>query len=276
MENNGNIIGNHRFQAELQEIQRIRELVDETDHKLLPGRLHVGMAQGKYPQYFFLEEGAEKEFPRGKYMPAGKMDVVTEYAQEEYRQRMEKKIDKLEKQINKIVSLEGYDFYGEVSEIYEKMPEAKRKLVTPFVLSSEAFADKWMQSFVTGENTYPIENGFTTERGELVRSKTEKMIADKLFLKKIPYVYEAKLKLKKNHVIYPDFTMLNVRTREVFYLEHFGMMDNPEYCKKALEKMDLYDENQIYVGKNLLPTFESNLKPVNMKQIDLYIKRFLI
>ena len=125
-------------------------------------------------------------------------------------------------------------------------------------------------------NRIPIENGFKTELGEVVRSKSEKMVADKLYLRGIPYVYEPQLRLKKNVVVYPDFLLLNKRTREEYFLEHFGMMDNPEYCRKALQKMELYEENHIYLGQHLLATFESSIKPINMNHIDTLINMHLM
>ena len=35
-----------------------------------------------------------------------------------------------------------------------------------------------------------------------------------------------KLFILSNRIIHPDFTVLNVRTREILYWEHLGMMDN--------------------------------------------------
>ena len=40
-----------------------------------------------------------------------------------------------------------------------------------------------------------------------------------------------------NRIIHPDFTVLNVRTREILYWEHLGMMDNKEYIESALAKI---------------------------------------
>ena len=34
-----------------------------------------------------------------------------------------------------------------------------------------------------------------------------------------------------------DFTLLNVAKQEEIYLEHFGMMDHPQDCQKAIQKI---------------------------------------
>jgi len=50
----------------------------------------------------------------------------------------------------------------------------------------------------------------------------------------------------------PDFTTLNKRTRVQRYHEHFGKMDDPQYARKALEKIRLYENNGIFVGEQNL------------------------
>ncbi|MEE3440399.1 MAG: hypothetical protein VZR07_10670, partial [Ruminococcus sp.] len=52
---------------------------------------------------------------------------------------------------------------------------------------------------------------FETQRGEIVRSKSEVIIADALYYANIPYHYEKPIKVG-DRVIYPDFTVLNVKT----------------------------------------------------------------
>lgn len=125
---------------------------------------------------------------------------------------------------------------------------------------------------------YPLteDTGIFTDNSELVRSKTEKIIADKLYKMGIPYVYEMPLFLKDVGYISPDFTVLNKRTRREFYRKHFGMMSNPEYSDKAIKKIITYEKNHIYQGKQLLITYESSSHPLNMKHLDAFINEFLL
>lgn len=106
------------------------------------------------------------------------------------------------------------------------------------------------------------EDGFETENGELVRSKSEKIIADKFFKHKIHYQYEKPLILfDGNHRIklHPDFTLLKKGDFQEYYHEHFGMMDTPDYCRSAIRKISLYRKNGIFEGERLFITFESSL-----------------
>ena len=109
-------------------------------------------------------------------------------------------------------------------------------------------------------------------KGERVRSKTEKIIADTLYHLNIPYRYEYPLNLKGYGIIYPDFTLLDQKTRENVYWEHFGMMENPEYCSKAMKKIDLYGRNGYYTSKNLLLTFESTSQPINTATVSKMLR----
>lgn len=237
------------------------------------GKMHCEMAQGKYPQYYILDEKESQQFPRGRYLRKEEIELARCYAQKEYDLLMLAAIDRKLKEIRKLSRKKETEY---LEDIIYKMSKGKQCLVTPYMLTNEVYQEEWEKTRLEIQNTIPILNGFKTEKGEMVRSKTEKMIADKLFLRKIPYKYEAGILANNQKMIFPDFTLLNVRTRKEYFLEHFGMMDNPEYCKKAISRIEEYAQNNIYLGEKLLVTFESSLKGVNMSQIDFYIDKYLL
>ena len=82
------------------------------------------------------------------------------------------------------------------------------------------------------------------------------------------------LKLGKGIIRYPDFTILKKKTREVYYFEHFGMMDNDEYRSKCFDKIDEYRKNGIYSGKNLIVTFETENIHLDIKGIREMLRDF--
>ncbi len=120
-----------------------------------------------------------------------------------------------------------------------------------------------------------VGSEIVTEKGEVVRSKSEKILADKLNLMNIPYHYEQPLFLNGYGTIHPDFTVLNKSTRKEYYWEHFGLMDNPEYCEKAIKKIETMQKNGIYIGEKLIVTFETQSHPLNMKIVENTIKKYL-
>lgn len=97
-----------------------------------------------------------------------------------------------------------------------------------------------------------------------------------LYDKKIEYKYESPLILEDNYQVYPDFTFLNPSGDDEIYWEHFGMMDNQEYANSAIKKIDLYAKNGIYLGQNLIVTFESSKKSIDTKIVNSYIDNYLV
>lgn len=73
-----------------------------------------------------------------------------------------------------------------------------------------------MSKEYTGKQFREGEPVILTNRGERVRSKSEKIIADCFFRKGIPYKYECPLYLKGLGIIYPDFTILSKKQDRKF------------------------------------------------------------
>ncbi len=80
-----------------------------------------------------------------------------------------------------------------------------------------------------------------TKRGDLVRSKSEVIIANELLAQGIDrYAYEEALPLPSGRTFYPDFTLVDDDTGETFYWEHLGLLHNPEYRKRWEKKKAAY------------------------------------
>jgi hypothetical protein len=83
-----------------------------------------------------------------------------------------------------------------------------------------------------------------TARGEAVRSKSEVIIADHLFHKKVLYRYEQALTLS-GVTKYPDFTVTDDDAGRTYFWEHCGMLHEPSYQRRWKQKKDWYRENGI-------------------------------
>ena len=94
-----------------------------------------------------------------------------------------------------------------------------------------------------------------TVRGELVRSKSEVIIANALHYNGLDYEYEPELILE-GKVKRPDFKVEDYDTGVVWYWEHCGMMTDPQYKKRWEEKKKFYEKNGIIEGKNLIVTYD--------------------
>ena len=109
-----------------------------------------------------------------------------------------------------------------------------------------------------------------------MRSKTEILIANALNKFGIPYHYECPLYLEGYGIVHPDFTALNIRLRKLYYWEHNGMMDDPDYLENALYRITMYEKNDIYPGDKLIITHETSTRPINSKSIEAMIQKFLL
>lgn len=78
-----------------------------------------------------------------------------------------------------------------------------------------------------------------TARGEMVRSKSEVIVADHLASKGIEYAYEEPLTID-SVTKYPDFTVEDMESGSTFYWEHCGMLHVPTYRRRWEEKLLWY------------------------------------
>jgi len=93
------------------------------------------------------------------------------------------------------------------------------------------FADPLPREVVIAEAPRFLEDRLIhrTERGDLVRSKSELVIADKLHARGVNYAYEQRLILGEGRTRYPDFTIADHARGVTFYWEHLGLLDDPAY-----------------------------------------------
>ena len=99
-----------------------------------------------------------------------------------------------------------------------------------------------------------------THRGELVRSKSEVIVANALDAERIEYTYEQLLDLADGRgEVLPDFTVEDEATGETWYVEHAGMLDDDRYRHRWEIKLGRYRKAGILPeeeGGNLVITTE--------------------
>ena len=159
-----------------------------------------------------------------------------------------------------------------VENIYDELPAERRKSVKPLVPGNDQFVKDWLE---TPYHHKPFKDNapfFLTMRGERVRSKSEVIIADRLWSKGIPYKYECPLKIGKK-TIHPDFSILRLSDRKTVYLEHCGRMDDTGYVKVMVSRVDLYSSAGIIQGDKLFFTFETSDIPLDIRLLDEIIEK---
>ncbi|MBM4223441.1 MAG: RNA helicase [Gammaproteobacteria bacterium] len=83
-----------------------------------------------------------------------------------------------------------------------------------------------------------------TARGEMVRSKSEVIIANALAAKGVDYAYERPLTIE-GVTKYPDFTIEDMESGQTLYWEHCGMLHVPSYRRRWEEKLEWYRRHGI-------------------------------
>ena len=134
-------------------------------------------------------------------------------------------------------------------------------------LKDDLTVEEWNRINIHKNPTPFIEEHYTSS-GEKCRSKSEALIGTRMEERKVVYWYDTALRLADGSVIYPDFKMYQPNRRRLVILEHFGMMDNPNYSVKTIQRLEKYSQSGFYLGLNLFYTYETREKPLNMRDID--------
>jgi hypothetical protein len=121
-----------------------------------------------------------------------------------------------------------------------------------------------------------------TLRDEMVRSKSELTIADRLFSNNIDYLYEQPLNIG-GHTRYPDFTIEDAESGRKFYWEHCGMLIDLNYRKRWDKKQKWYRDNGILPWQEgggsygtLIVTEDSDKGGISSKEIEDIIRRVIM
>ena len=233
------------------------------------GRLRVSMSNGN-PRYYHCTEKGDSV---GNYICKSNLQLAQRLAQKEYDQKAMKEITRTIRCIRQVLDASPYNA---LDDIREQMHPAKKSFIHPYTLSDEEYRKQWESVKYIGKSFDEAITEIYTDRGERVRSKSEKIIADKLNSMNIPYRYEYPLKLSGFGIVYPDFTILNLRTRKEYYLEHFGRMYDPGYAGKMVQKLETYQRNGIYPGEKLLMTYETSEMMCDMRLVQCLFEKYLL
>ena len=208
---------------------------------------------------------------RKKYVSWNDLNYLEEMYEKYFAEQavsiLRKNIDVLEAVLEQYESLD-------TERIAEALPDTYRLLAKHLKSKNLITAGTSEDSQIVRQSENPNhteELNYLTQCGLLVRSKSETFIADPLHALEFSFGYEQKLILKETAVdrfgnasereipIYPDFTIYLPGGEEIYW-EHMGLCDKYEYRDQGYRKIDLYYENGIYLGKNLIITVEGKGK----------------
>ena len=221
---------------------------------------------------------------QGIYMSREEDGLARRLVQKDYNQRA---LEKARDELRLIKSFQTSLQKKSTDTAIAALDDTRKTLVTPATLTDAQYAERWQKQLYHKSKKYEKNQKMTTENDELVRSKSEVIIANLLKSNNVPYRYEFPLVIVRTDngevndgsedycEFHPDFYCLNVRTRQEYVWEHFGKMDDEEYAKRAIEKLSLYSANGYFPGKNLIITMESISSQIKSDEINRVIKEYL-
>lgn len=256
----------------LNEAERLEKIKAKTEASLLnapEGHLRIAKSNGCV-QYYYSKEGENKN---GDYISTENIGLAKSLAQKTYDKKILQYVEKALGRLNKLLEIYrdgGFD------EIYYSQRPDRQTLITPVMPTYEQQLEKWMAIPYKGKGFVESDREELTNNNVRVRSKSERIIANYLESLNIPYKYECPLDLNGFGRVYPDFTFLSRKTGNVIYWEHEGMMGLPEYSKNAVKKINCYEKNGIFPGKNLILTFETEDTTIDQNLIKIIVERYLL
>ena len=253
------------IKTQLEDRQKlITEMLAKAEDKLKgfpEGRISIRHV-GNKPYYFHIVRG-RKDLSLGK----DNAELIQELMQKNYLQMVLKSIRQELKVLNSM-----REQYPETlaEDVYEQLNEERREKVKPVVLPDELYVKRWQERPYKAKPISSDVPVYITMRGERVRSKSEMIIADRLYTSGIPYKYECPIVVGKK-VFHPDFTILRVSDRKILYLEHCGKVGDQQYGDDMVERLNDYNLAGIQQGDRLFLTFESANRPLDVRVIDKLI-----
>ncbi len=250
----------------------LRELVRQYRiyvDKAATGSLRISTSRRTTSFFQYLASTEQRKLDKNR-----DVKLITELAWKDY---LIKVIPVAEIEIELIESLLKMEDNQSLAMIYENLHPERKKLVKNIEETREASLKRWLEEKIPESELRSGNYYIPTNRGEMVRSKAEYKIANALFNAGIPYKYEVPYRSKNGREILPDFQVRNKNTGELFYWEHFGMMDDSGYVKNSfMYKIMVFAEDDIYIGKGLIATFSGWDYDLNPKTIDSIIRQFLL
>lgn len=232
------------------------------------GTLRVSKSHNRNQYYCYT--GDKK---RGTYIPRENEELARRLAQKNYDEKVIRLAEKRVKQIK--IFLKSF-VEDEVDNIYDCEHSIRQRLIKPVFPTNRQKMNEWKSREYIGKDFREDAPLIMTERGERVRSKSEKIMADYFYRCGIEYKYEYPIYLKGMGTVYPDFTFLSRWTGDEIYWEHNGRMDDPAYAEKAVRKIQAHENNGIFSGERLILTYETERNVLSTGKIKQLTERYLI
>ncbi len=254
----------------LEELVEFREERKVALAKAPKGSMHV-VCSRKRTRFYLRKDKSDKS---GKYVPKPDAVRIGVYLQKAYDEAVIKLLN-IEISIIEKCLKQSDGIIEKIRLIYSSKPKEVKQYLDPVDMRDDDYVKQWQEEPFKGKEITDSVPFYETKRKERVRSKSELNIANALDAHNNAYKYECPLTLNNGFMLYPDFTILDMKNRIEIYWEHRGMMDNEEYAAKTVARLKMMMKNGICVGKNLIITEETSTNPLGTDEIEAVINELL-
>ena len=206
-----------------------------------------------------------------QYISKSKLKPARNIAQRDYYIKALKYVTNEIKAIEKLIKIRKQ---FKLEELYDQTKKPRRALLTPLTLTDEEYARRWQEMDYQHKYFENTDRVYTSFKGEKMRSKSEVIIANILYLLGIPYHYEYPLELINGRIIYVDFLILDVKNRKEIWYEHFGMMGDMAYADHNTDRFNDIVSAGLIPGDNFIATFETYNKPLDTRTIFKILEQY--
>lgn len=254
----------------MDELNRILEQT-QTNYESYDGRALRISCQYGFPRFYLKQKNDKTD---GVYLKKDDLETAKQVAQSCY----DKDIYKLaQKELQYLEQFIAHYPEKTVEDVYPGLHPARKQLVLPTELPEDEYVQQWL-AVEWENNTFREEDHseYYNKLGVRMHSKEETLISNTLIDRGRPQRYEFPIFLKGIGKVHPDFTILNPRTRKVYYWEHLGFWDDMTYRKIAIQRLVAYQRTGIFPGEQLILTFESSNYHPGFYDINALIDRYLV
>ena len=225
------------YQRMMKEKQKVEDRINDLQSQIdvLPSGTFFCTRNNKYYKWYYTDKG------KTKYIPKSERKLAEQLVKRKYLESRLRKFKQEEKRID--IYLKQYSLDEFSSYHVEEHPELQKLLSGVYVPLKQEL-DEWVNASYTNNPKEPQK-----------------------------FRYECLLQIQ-NVSVYPDFTIRHPVTGEVYYWEHFGMMDNENYAHNVYSKLQLYQSVGIIPSMQLLTTFETRQNPLDYEYVELLIQYY--
>ena len=251
-------------QTTVERIRKIKVFLNNTPEGHISRNVRAGN------RYYYIDSTKDSNRSR-KYIGSEIDSIALEYIKKAY---YEKLLSKLEQNYKaQEYFLKHYDPNPEQSAL-ELLPDwIMQAIRNDASTDKEKYIQEWLKADYERNPLYADKYKIQTLRGDYVRSKSERDIANSLYRYGLAYRSDCLVKLVDGPV-YADLVILHPVTLETYYWEHSGMLDEQSYIRANYDRIARYASSGILIGERLIVTGETRNHVLGSQAIDRIIETY--